>query len=99
MGVFSVKYRLNDKEMISAVAGNYGISEAEMEALLELLVMDGVHSGAIDAGEDHRLSDADREYMWAAWRRYICAMCRRLHRTMCRERAVQDEAVIRRRLC
>lgn len=66
MGVFSVKYRLNDKEMISAVAGNYGISEAEMEALLELLVMDGVHSGAIDAGEDHRLSDADREYIFFA---------------------------------
>ena len=64
MGVFSVKYRLNDEEVVAEVAENFGVNETEAEALLELLVMDGVHTGAIDAGGDHRLTDADREYIF-----------------------------------
>ena len=64
MGVFSVKYRLNDEEVVAEVAENFGVNETEAEALLELLVMDGVHTGASDAGGDHRLTDADREYIF-----------------------------------
>lgn len=63
MGVFSVRYRPNEYKA-EGLAAKYGLPVADAEALLELLVMDGVYTGAIDAGPDEPLSDAQREYIF-----------------------------------
>lgn len=65
MGVFSIRYRPNEG-MAQGLADKYNLPEADMRALLELIVMDGVYTGAIDAGNAAQLSDAQREYIFFA---------------------------------
>lgn len=65
MGVFSVRYRRNEG-IAEAMPNRYGLTEPEMHALLEMIVMDGVYTGAIDAGSNVNLSDAQREYIFFA---------------------------------
>lgn len=65
MGVFSVRYCPND-ENAEELAELFKMPVADMRALLELIVMDGVYTGAIDAGRDVLLSEAQREYIFFA---------------------------------
>lgn len=65
MGVFSVRYRPNEGNA-EGLAEMFNMPIEDMRALLELIVMDGVYNGAIDAGKDVLLSDAQREYIFFA---------------------------------
>jgi ATP-dependent helicase YprA (DUF1998 family) len=63
MGVLSVQYRKNEG-ISESLADKYGLSHAEARALLELIVLDAVYTGAIDAGKQEPLSEAQREYIF-----------------------------------
>ena len=65
MGVFSVRYRPNE-DNAEGLAEMFNLPVADMRALLEQIVMDGVYTGAIDAGQSALLSDAQREYIFFA---------------------------------
>ena len=63
LGLIAFAYQRNDG-MASAVAEQYHVSEEDAAALLELLAQDAVFSGALTAGKEHRLTDAEREYIF-----------------------------------
>jgi hypothetical protein len=63
MGVFAPQYRPNE-EAAEGFAEEYGIPQSDALALLNLLIMDAVYTGAIDAGKSVQLSEADREYIF-----------------------------------
>ena len=63
VGVFAVRYRPNDGK-VDGIAEEYHMPVSDTRALLERIVMDGVYTGAIDAGQDALLSDAQREYIF-----------------------------------
>lgn len=63
MGLFSPHYRPNT-DVAESFADGYGLTTKEAEALLDLLVMDGVYTGAINAGKSINLREASREYIF-----------------------------------
>lgn len=63
MGLFSPHYRPNS-EVAAAFAEGNGLTVQEAEALLDLLVMDGVYAGAISPGKGINLREASREYIF-----------------------------------
>lgn len=63
MGVFAPQYRPN-ADVAQAFAEEYRLSENDALALLNLLIMDAVYTGAIDAGKSVQLSEAHREYIF-----------------------------------
>jgi len=63
MGVFTVRYRPNE-DIAGHLVERYGLPEADMQALLEQIVMDGIYTGALDAGSGNPFSDAQREYVF-----------------------------------
>ena len=42
----------------------YGLSTVEARHLLELIILDGCYTGAVDAGKEMRLNDAERDYIF-----------------------------------
>ena len=63
LGVVSFVYQRNEG-LAEPVAERYGISYQEAGALLEQLAMDAVFSGALNAGKEQKLTDAEREYIF-----------------------------------
>ena len=63
MGVLSFGYHPN-LDFIKSIAEEFGIDENEAAALLDLLILDGVTTGALDAGKKVNISEADREYIF-----------------------------------
>lgn len=63
LGLLSFDYRPNEK-FAEPVAAMYGLSPTEGKALLNLLTMDAVYMGAINAGSAMALNDAEREYIF-----------------------------------
>ncbi|MCQ2448220.1 MAG: DEAD/DEAH box helicase, partial [Oscillibacter sp.] len=64
MGKLAFAYRKNEglAEVISGIGNGLPITDAG--ALLEQLAMDAVFSGAINAGSELKLTDAEREYIF-----------------------------------
>lgn len=64
MGCIAFAYRKN-KGLTDAIAGlGNGLPNADAAALLELLAMDAVYSGALNAGKELDLTEAEREYIF-----------------------------------
>ena len=63
MGVLSFEFRKN-YEAVPIFQKAFGLEHSDASALLELLVQDAVFSGAIDAGSEYNLDDAEREYIF-----------------------------------
>lgn len=63
MGLIAFSYEPN-REFYQPFAEMYHLSESDAAALLELLTMDAVFSGAINAGSAQKLSEAEREYIF-----------------------------------
>ena len=63
LGLLSFDYAPN-KKSIGDVMAAFSLSEREAKALLNLLTMDAVYTGAIDAGKAVQLSPAEREYIF-----------------------------------
>lgn len=63
MGVISFEFTKND-EAVEGFRDAYNLETTDAKALLELLAQDAVFSGAIDAGRDYRLTNAEREYIF-----------------------------------
>lgn len=64
MGCIAFAYRKNG-ELADVIAGlGNGLPNADAAALLELLAMDAVYSGALDAGKEMKLTEAEREYIF-----------------------------------
>lgn len=60
----SVKYQEIREEMIDNLVQEGGMSEADAEALLQRLILDGVYNGALCAGKEHVLTPAEHEYIF-----------------------------------
>lgn len=65
MGILAFEY-VNNTEAAESFAEYYNLEISQARALLELLVLDGVYSGAINAGSEYTLNDAEREYIFFA---------------------------------
>lgn len=63
LGLLAFAYQKNEG-LADVLVQTYGIEEADAEALLEQLAQDAVFSGALNAGRDHKLTDAEREYIF-----------------------------------
>ncbi len=63
LGLIAFAYRRNEN-LATAVSEAYHVPEEDAAALLELLVQDAVFSGALTAGKEQRLTDAEREYIF-----------------------------------
>ena len=63
LGVVAFSFRPNE-DLIEALANEYHLTFADSRALLEQITQDAVFSGAINAGKDHKLTDAEREYIF-----------------------------------
>ena len=63
LGVLAFAYRGNDG-LVEAMASEYGLTNEDAFALLEQLAQDAVFSGALNAGREHKLTDAEREYIF-----------------------------------
>lgn len=63
LGIISFAFQRNEG-LADPVAERYGISRQEAGALLEQLAMDAVFSGALNAGKEQKLTDAEREYIF-----------------------------------
>ena len=72
MGVLDFAYRGNAPQMMKAVAKKYGKTEGDVTALFNLLVMDLVYNGALEA-TDATLTNDEREYIYytAIPRRFV----------------------------
>lgn len=65
LGVLSFQYAPEGiEDIIENVADWSGLNIEESYALLQQLVMDGVYSGALNAGNSFALDDAEREYIF-----------------------------------
>lgn len=65
LGLIAFAYRRNtNMDSAMLVSGKYQVPESDAAALLELLVQDAVFSGALTAGKEQRLTDAEREYIF-----------------------------------
>lgn len=65
MGILAFEY-VNNTEVAESFADFYNLEVSQARALLELLVLDGVYSGAVNAGSEYTLNDAEREYIFFA---------------------------------
>lgn len=65
LGILDFEYKGNSEQMMRLVAEKYGQSASDVNALFNLLVMDIVYGGALE-GEDIKLSDDAREYIYYA---------------------------------
>ena len=63
LGVLAFAYRRNEG-LAEPVAEEFGISSEDAAALLEQLAQDAVYTGALNAGKEHKLTDAEREYIF-----------------------------------
>ena len=64
MGCIAFAYRKN-AELAEVIAGlGNGLPNADAAALLDLLAMDAVYFGALDAGKEMKLTEAEREYIF-----------------------------------
>lgn len=63
LGLIAFAYQRNEG-MADVIASTYGIEESDAAALLEQLAQDAVFSGAINAGKEQKLTDAEREYIF-----------------------------------
>ena len=63
MGVLAFAYEPN-ASLYQAFSEHYNLRLSDSAALLELLTQDAVFSGAINAGKDHILTAAEREYIF-----------------------------------
>ena len=66
LGLMSFEYVSEelDDETINGMASYFKLSNSEMKSLLNLLILDGVFTGAINAGNAFSLNDAEREYVF-----------------------------------
>lgn len=65
MGVLAFAYEPN-REWYQDIADMYHLPLSDAAALLELLTQDAVYSGALNAGKEHKLTAAEREYIFFA---------------------------------
>lgn len=63
MGVLSFEYRKNEVAAVGFQEA-FGLTASDARDLLESLTQDAVFTGAIDAGKEHTLSPAEREYIF-----------------------------------
>ena len=63
LGVLAFSYQGNEG-LAESVAEAFGISPNDAVALLEQLAQDAVYTGALNAGKEHKLTDAEREYIF-----------------------------------
>lgn len=63
MGVLSFVYRKNEVAAVGFQEA-FGLTAPDARNLLESLTQDAVFTGAIDAGKEHTLSPAEREYIF-----------------------------------
>lgn len=63
LGVLAFAYRGNEG-LAEAISSVYGLPHPDAAALLEQLAQDAVFSGALYAGKEHKLTDAEREYIF-----------------------------------
>ena len=63
MGVISFEYIPND-DVVSSFEEAYDLPAQSARGLLELLVQDGVFTGALDTGSSYTLTAAEREYVF-----------------------------------
>lgn len=63
MGIIAFEYKPN-RDVVQNFAEQYNIEKSEAASLLELLVLDGVYSGAVDVGNEYTLQDVEREYIF-----------------------------------
>lgn len=62
LGLIKFNYKGNSPDVIHGIAESVGQKPEDMQALLDLMVMDIVYSGAIEGGCE--LTDTDREYIF-----------------------------------
>ena len=65
LGILDFVYKGNSEQLMEAVAKMYGQNAADMNALFNLLVMDIVYGGALEA-EEGSLKNDEREYIYYA---------------------------------
>ena len=63
LGVLAFAYHRNEG-LAEAISSAYGLPIPDAAALLEQLSQDAVFSGALNAGKEHKLTDAEREYIF-----------------------------------
>lgn len=65
MGMMSFEFKPNHEErFVKSLSDKYKLSSKDVMALLDLIVMDAVHQGAISPGRAITLTPADREYIF-----------------------------------